>query len=109
MNAEARSPRYGEPMVNTRDTLDLALARRDGGPPPEWRIADAAVPYEAAIAAMDERVAAIAEGRACELVWLLEHPPLYTAGTSAKPADLVAPDRFPDIEPDPMPSDPVVR
>jgi lipoyl(octanoyl) transferase len=44
---------------------------------------------------MDRRVAAIATGEAAELVWLLEHPPLYTAGTSAKPADLLAPDRFP--------------
>jgi lipoyl(octanoyl) transferase len=44
---------------------------------------------------MEERVAAIAEGRAPELAWLLEHPPLYTAGTSAQPSDLVQPDRFP--------------
>jgi lipoyl(octanoyl) transferase len=81
-------------MVNTRDTLDLTLARRDGGPPPEWRIADAPVPYEAAVAAMDERAAAIAAAQAGELVWLLEHPPLYTAGTSARDADLHDP-RFP--------------
>ncbi len=61
----------------------------------EWRIDDAPVPYPAALAAMDERVAAIRAGRARERVWLLEHPPLYTAGTSAKAADLVAPSRFP--------------
>ncbi len=61
----------------------------------DWRIDDAPVPYPAALAAMDERVAAIRAGRAPELVWLLEHPPLYTAGTSARPGDLVAPDRFP--------------
>ena len=61
----------------------------------DWRIDDAPVPYPAALAAMDERVAAIRAGRARELVWLLEHPPLYTAGTSARPRDLVAPDRFP--------------
>jgi lipoyl(octanoyl) transferase len=61
----------------------------------DWRIDDAPVPYPAAVAAMDERVAAIRAGRARELVWLLEHPPLYTAGTSARPGDLVAPDRFP--------------
>ena len=53
------------------------------------------VGYDAAIAAMQERVAAIRAYGAPEQVWLLEHPPLYTAGTSAKPADLEQPDRFP--------------
>ena len=62
---------------------------------PEWRISEAPVPYEAALAEMDRRVAAIHAGTAPELVWLLEHPPLYTAGTSADAADLLAPDRFP--------------
>ncbi|WP_171217401.1 lipoyl(octanoyl) transferase LipB [Enterovirga aerilata] len=66
-----------------------------GSPPVAWRVADGPVPYEEALAFMDARVAAIAEGRAPELVWLLEHPPLYTAGTSARDADLVEPDRFP--------------
>jgi len=61
----------------------------------EWRIDDAPVAYPAALAAMDERVAAIRAGRARELVWLLEHPPLYTAGTSARAGDLIAPARFP--------------
>jgi lipoyl(octanoyl) transferase len=61
----------------------------------EWRIADAPVPYEEAVAAMEARVAAIHERRAPELIWLLEHPPLYTAGTSADPADLIEPDRLP--------------
>jgi len=60
-----------------------------------WQIGDAPVPYEDAIAAMEARVAAIRAGRAPELVWLLEHPPLYTAGTSAKDDDLLTPDRFP--------------
>jgi lipoyl(octanoyl) transferase len=53
------------------------------------------VPYPDAVAAMEARVAAIAVGTAPEQVWLLEHPPLYTAGTSAKPADLLQKDRFP--------------
>jgi len=53
------------------------------------------VPYLAAVAAMEERAARIAAGDASEAIWLLEHPPLYTAGTSAKPADLTDPDRFP--------------
>ena len=61
----------------------------------EWRISDGLTPYEEAIDWMDERVAAILSGRAEECVWLLEHPPLYTAGTSAREADLVEPDRFP--------------
>ena len=55
----------------------------------EWRVSDSPVAYEAAVAAMEARVADIAAGRASELVWLLEHPPLYTAGTSANRADLL--------------------
>jgi lipoyl(octanoyl) transferase len=61
----------------------------------EWRVSDAPVDYEAAVAAMEERVAAIRAGAASELVWLLEHPPLYTAGTSAREHDLVDPGLFP--------------
>lgn len=61
----------------------------------EWRIDDRPVDYEAAVRLMEERASAIREGRASELLWLLEHPSLYTAGTSAKPADLLAPERFP--------------
>jgi lipoyl(octanoyl) transferase len=61
----------------------------------EWRTSTAPMPYENAVAAMEARVAAIREGRAPELVWLLEHPPLYTAGTSARPEDLLQPDRLP--------------
>ncbi|WP_349357354.1 lipoyl(octanoyl) transferase LipB [Stappia sp.] len=64
-------------------------------PPVEWAVSDAPVPYEVALAEMDRRVAGIADGTMAERVWLLEHPPLYTAGTSADPADLIAPDRFP--------------
>ena len=56
---------------------------------PEWRISDQPIPYEAAVAEMEARVAAIRDGAAGELVWLLEHPPLYTGGTSAKPEDLL--------------------
>jgi lipoyl(octanoyl) transferase len=61
----------------------------------EWRIADGLVPYDAAVAEMERRVAAIRAGDAPELVWLLEHPPLYTAGTSARPEDLLEPQRLP--------------
>jgi lipoyl(octanoyl) transferase len=80
-------------MVNARENLDLtAFASAPGAV--EWRISDAPVPYPEAIAAMEARAEAIAAGHASELVWLLEHPPLYTAGTSGKEADLLAA-RFP--------------
>ena len=62
---------------------------------PEWRISNSPVPYPGALETMEDRVAAIREGAAGELIWLLEHPPLYTAGTSAKEADLLEPSRFP--------------
>lgn len=68
---------------------------RAGSPPVAWRVSDAPVPYADALAAMEARVRAIAQGCAPEQVWLLEHPPLYTAGTSARDADLVEPGRFP--------------
>ena len=63
--------------------------------PVEWVVAQGLVPYEAACAFMVERSDAVAAGSAPEMVWLLEHPPLYTAGTSARPGDLLQPDRFP--------------
>jgi lipoyl(octanoyl) transferase len=66
-----------------------------GGAPVEWVISDGLVPYPDAVAEMEARAAAIAAGEAAERVWLLEHPPLYTAGTSARHADLLQPDRFP--------------
>ncbi|UOM34189.1 lipoyl(octanoyl) transferase LipB [Acuticoccus sp. I52.16.1] len=65
--------------------------------PTQWMISDDLVDYDAALAAQEARAAAIAEHRADEAVWLLEHPPVYTAGTSADPADLVDPERFPVI------------
>lgn len=61
----------------------------------EWRISEGLTPYDEALAWQEARVAAITAGEADECVWLLEHPPLLTAGTSAKPADLICPDRFP--------------
>ncbi len=64
-------------------------------PAVEWIATPGLVPYEVACAFMAERVDAIAAGTAAELIWLIEHPPLYTAGTSAKPADLLEPGRFP--------------
>ncbi|HYZ26937.1 MAG TPA: lipoyl(octanoyl) transferase LipB [Geminicoccaceae bacterium] len=77
-----------------------ARAGRETGGAPEadavaWRISAGLVAYPEALAAMEERVAAVRAGEARELVWLLEHPPLYTAGTSARAQDLRAPRRFP--------------
>jgi lipoyl(octanoyl) transferase len=71
---------------------------RDEAAPVGWAVSTDYVPYPAAVAAMEARAAAIADGAAGELIWLLEHPPLYTAGVSAKPADLIQPDRFPVFE-----------
>jgi lipoyl(octanoyl) transferase len=68
---------------------------RQDAKPVEWAVSAAPVGYAAAVAAMQARAAAIADGRAGELIWLLEHPALYTAGVTAKPADLLTPDRFP--------------
>jgi len=68
---------------------------RADGRPVEWAVSPGLTPYAAAVAVMEARAAAIAAGEAGELVWLLEHPPLYTAGVSAKAADLIEPDRFP--------------
>ncbi len=81
-------------MVNDRQSLDLTPFSAAGAEPVEWRISDAPVPYPDAVAAMEARVAGIAAQQAPELVWLLEHPPLYTSGTSGKASDLLDP-RFP--------------
>jgi lipoyl(octanoyl) transferase len=82
-------------MVNDRQSLDLTpFFGPAGGGAVEWRISDAPVPYLEALAAMEARVADIATRQAPELVWLLEHPPLYTSGTSGRASDLLDP-RFP--------------
>ncbi|MFG1462896.1 lipoyl(octanoyl) transferase LipB [Xanthobacter sp. DSM 24535] len=81
-----------------RSTLATTfLPRAADAPPVEWSVSDSLVPYPEAMAAMEARVAAIAAGTAPELVWLLEHPPLYTAGTSARREDLIDA-RFPVFE-----------
>src|SRR3954465_7560897 len=82
-------------MVNDRQSLDLTtFALGKGGGEVEWRISAAPVPYPEAVAEMESRVADIADQKAAELVWLLEHPPLYPSGTSGKEGDLPDP-RFP--------------
>jgi lipoyl(octanoyl) transferase len=80
-----------------RDDLILGMPAPAGMVPVEWRISDSAVGYEDAVAFMDARVETIARGDAPELVWLVEHPPLYTAGTSAFRADVLDA-RFPVYE-----------
>src|SRR5690606_36422518 len=69
-----------------------------GSDPIDWTVATAPVAYPDALAAMEARVAGIRSGVAAEQVWLVDHPPLYTAGTSARHADLLTPDRFPVYE-----------
>ena len=77
-------------MVNDRQTLDLTpFSRGLPGRAVEWRVSDTPIPYPEAVAEMEARAAAIADGTAAELVWLLEHPPLYTSGTSGKSDDLL--------------------
>ncbi|KAA0076204.1 lipoyl(octanoyl) transferase LipB [Tardiphaga sp. P9-11] len=77
-------------MVNDRQTLDLTVfSRAPGGRAVEWRVSDTPIPYPEAVAEMEARASAIADGTAPELVWLLEHPPLYTSGTSGKSDDLL--------------------
>lgn len=82
LNPEPESPIFG----------------RSDGVAAGWAVSRRQVPYPEAVAAMEARVAAIADGRAGELVWLLEHPPLYTAGVSAKAGDLLDAKRFPVFE-----------
>src|SRR5258708_21061142 len=84
-------------MVNDRQSLDLTpFSQAAGGAAVEWLIAGAPVPYPEALAVMDARAADIAAHQAPELVWLLEHPPLYTSGTTGKATDLLDP-RFPSF------------
>ena len=72
-----------------------SISENPAAPEPEWRVTDGLTPYPETLAEMTARVAAIRAGTASEQVWLVEHPPLYTAGTSAKPEELQQPDRFP--------------
>jgi lipoyl(octanoyl) transferase len=81
-------------MTDRSDIL-TTLFPTDNSAPVRWRISDELVPYEFALAEMEREVAEIASGKADELVWLLEHPPLYTAGTSANVTDLIDANRFP--------------
>lgn len=76
-------------------SLAVKFLPTDSSEAVEWRISGGITPYEEALAFMENRVEQIRAGTARELIWLVEHPPLYTAGTSANPADLIDPTRFP--------------
>jgi lipoyl(octanoyl) transferase len=84
-----------EPEIGGLRTPARSLLPAADGPPVEWLVAEGSVAYLDAVAGMEAHVAAIAGGNACERIWLVEHPPLYTAGTSARAGDLLVPDRFP--------------
>jgi lipoyl(octanoyl) transferase len=97
MRAGFRSPWYGEQVVNVRDELTVGLAAAPGSAPVEWRVQEGLLGYDDAVTFMDERARGIAAGEAPECVWLIEHPALYTAGTSANPSELIEA-RFPVFE-----------
>jgi lipoyl(octanoyl) transferase len=84
----------GHRVISGREDVTIGLKAPPGTAPVEWRIDGGPLPYETALATMDARAAAVADGSAPELVWLVEHSPLYTAGTSAAPEELIAA-RFP--------------
>ena len=83
-------------MIERRPLADRSeKSFHQGADVPQWIVAAEPVAYPDAVAFMEDRVAGLRNGTARELVWLIEHPPLYTAGTSARPEELLAPERFP--------------
>lgn len=88
--------RSGEGLAGmARGAVDARLWPKTANPPVAWIISEGLTGYAEAVAFMEARAAMIASGEAGECVWLVEHPPLYTAGTSAQPGDLMEPQRFP--------------
>ncbi len=81
-------------LTRSRQSLSGQFFADSANPAVEWRVAEGLTPYPEAVAFMEARADAIRAGEAGELVWLVEHPALYTAGTSAKSSDLILPDRF---------------
>ena len=82
-------------MVKMREELAVSFLPEAVAEPVEWVVAEGLTGYDEAVAEMELRAGLIADGKARERVWLVEHPPLYTAGTSARDEDLIAPERFP--------------
>src|SRR5690606_19729821 len=85
----------GKAAMTDRKQLPMTFLPTCANPPVEWRIEPGFVDYATALSVMEERAAAIRNDGARELVWLVEHPPLYTAGSSADSKDLIEPERFP--------------
>ncbi|AMS41875.1 lipoate-protein ligase B [Aminobacter aminovorans] len=83
------------PRMTERSLIATSFLALPGSAPVEWRIEPGLTPYDQALAFMEQRADAIRQGTSGEMVWLVEHPPVYTAGTSAQEQDLVEPDRFP--------------
>jgi len=81
--------------MTERSQIATSFLPLPGSPPVEWAVEPGLTPYPDALAFMEARAEAIRSGAASEMVWLVEHPPLYTAGTSARSEDLIDPDRFP--------------
>ncbi|WP_269929738.1 lipoyl(octanoyl) transferase LipB [Aminobacter sp. HY435] len=81
--------------MTERSLIATSFLPISGSSPVEWRIEPGLTPYDRALAFMESRADQIRQGTSGELVWLVEHPPIYTAGTSAQESDLVDPDRFP--------------
>lgn len=95
----AEASPLGHMVATARAHAQLGIVTQSPAPLPdgiEWRVSAGLTPYDAALAEMEARAAAVTDGSARELVWLLEHPPVYTAGTSADPVDLIDA-RFPVI------------
>jgi lipoyl(octanoyl) transferase len=89
-------PPQAKPRMNSdRSTMAERFLPLSESPPVRWRVTEGLTDYESAVALMEAEAARIHDGSAEELVWLVEHPPLYTAGTSARMDDLIVPDRFP--------------
>lgn len=81
--------------MTIRNEMEVSLLPAAGSAPVEWRVEPGLTEYQHAVTFMEARAGAIREGTASELVWLVEHPPLYTAGTSAQASDLIEPNRLP--------------
>lgn len=89
------SGKNGPQKMTERSQIATSFLSQQGSPPVEWRIEPGLTAYDHALTVMESRAESIRQGTALEMVWLVEHPPLYTAGTSARIEDLVDPDRFP--------------
>jgi len=91
-------PRQAPTGPKVRSELHVSMKSKPNARPVTWEVSDGLIAYKDAVEKMDRLAKDIADGNAPETVWLVEHPPLYTAGTSAKASDLLMPDKFPVFE-----------